>query len=138
MNSGMSATSSKFLLTFSFAIPLGSYTQGPIKKKLQLKKSNFLTNYRVCNGLLLTLAIGTVILIGLILTSVIGTNCDDNFVEISIIGLATEFVSYLPTAYFGRMIIKSLNEKIKKEQRESRKSFTEGESFEPISDRYIK
>ena len=59
------------------------------------------------------MAIGSVAVIVLVMTSVIGRDCDNDLIELSIAGLGTEFIAYIPTLYFGWDIIRKLTKKDK-------------------------
>lgn len=76
-----------------------------------------------------------VVLIVLIMASVIAKDCDNDLKEASITGFATEFVSYIPTLYFGIDIIRSIT---RKHEEEKASSANELFLFAPVSDQYIK
>jgi hypothetical protein len=69
------------------------------------------------------------------MASVVAKNCDNDLKEASIAGFATEFVSYIPTLYFGVDIIRSITRKHEEEKAESSKELF---LFAPVSDQYIK
>ena len=74
-------------------------------------------------------------LIILIMAAVIAKDCDNDLKEASIAGFATEFLSYIPTLYFGMDIIRSIT---KKHEEEKAHSANELFLFAPVSDQYIK
>lgn len=78
-----------------------------------------------------------VVIIILILTSVIAKDCDNNMMEVSIAGFATELVSYAPTLYFGWDILKSISYK-QQEQKDELRLSTDHMLFKPVSDQYAK
>lgn len=45
------------------------------------------------------------------MASVIAKDCDNDLKEASIAGFVTEFVSYIPTLYFGIDIIRNITKK---------------------------
>ena len=57
------------------------------------------------------MAVALFVLIILIMSSVVAKDCDNDMKEASIAGFATEFLSYLPTLYFGVDIIRKITRK---------------------------
>jgi hypothetical protein len=51
--------------------------------------------------------------------SVVAKDCENDLKEASIAGFGTEFLSYLPTLYFGVDIIRSITRKHEEEKAES-------------------
>jgi hypothetical protein len=90
---------------------------------------------RLCNFLFIFFAVTVVVIIILIMASVIAKDCDNDLKEASITGVITEFLSYVPTMYFGLDIIRTIT---KKHEEEKAESANELYLFAPVSDQYIK
>ena len=86
--------------------------QNPSEAKQKHKEVCFI-QYRFCNGLLLSLAFASIVVIILIMATVIERNCDNNLIEGSLACFATELVSYIPTVYFGIDLLRNIDKKDK-------------------------
>lgn len=69
------------------------------------------------------------------MSSVVAKDCSNDLKEASIAGFVTEFLSYVPTMYFGLDIIRNITRKHEQEKAESAKELF---LFAPVSDQYIR